>query len=222
MKSSLKEKSKNSENIRNVEEKIPPLVFSEFFHYLEDKDALSGEVPDLKRVLIRMALDGNIESYRKIEKMINEGNLSGEMKNFAAVALNYCRFKIENELLDEPIDMVSGGLGGTANKMRYYLALSGEDGITMEQCEHLERVFREVTEDRDSVLEEVKLHDFYVSLLILGSFNYAVGDVVDAGLRECDFLQKDYYLTNVEIPTDERIRDWLDGKLDDDEFSIKA
>jgi len=222
MKSSLKEKSKNSENIRNVEEKIPPLVFSEFFQYLEDEDALAGQVSDLKRELITMALDGSIESYRKIEKMVKEVNLTGDSKDFAVVALNYCRFKIENELLDDPMDMVSGGLGGTANKMRYYLALSGKDGITREQFEHLERVFREVTEDRDSVLEEVKLHDFYVSLLILGSFDYAVGDVVNAGLRGCDFLQNDYYLTNVEIPTDERIRDWLDGKLDDDEFSIKT
>jgi hypothetical protein len=222
MKSRLKENSKNSENIRNVEEKIPPLVFSEFFHYMEDEDALAGEPSDLKRELITMALDGSIESYHKIERMIEDGKLPVEIRDFAAVALNYCRFKIENELLDDPIDMVSGGLGGTANKMRYYLALSGKDGISREQSEHLEQVFREVTEDRDSILEEVRLHDFYVSLLILGSFNYAVGDVVDAGLRECDFLKKDYYLTNVEIPTDERIRDWLDGKLDDDEFSLKT
>ena len=154
--------------------------------------------------------------------MVKERNLSGYTRDFAVAALNYCRFKIENEVFDESMDMVSGGLGGMANKIRYYLALSGKDGITMEQGEYLERVFREVAEDRDSELEEVKHHDFYVSLLILGSFNHAIGDIVGAGLRECDFLQREYYLTNVEIPTDERIRDWLDGKLEDDEFSIKT
>ena len=222
MKSHLKEKRKGSENIRNVEDKISPRVFSDFFHYFDDEDAISGEAPDLKREFIRIARDGSIESYRKVEKMISEDNLTGEMKDFATVAMNYCRFKIENDLLDKPMDMISGGLGGTVDKIRYYIALSGKDVITRVQFEYLERVSREVTEDRDSVLEEVKLHDFYVSLLILGSFDYAIGDMVDACIRECDFLQKDYYLTNVEIPTDDRIRDWLDGKLDDDEFSVKT
>lgn len=219
MKSKMREKSRNSENIRNVEEKIPPLVFSEFLHYLENKNAMLADVPILKKELVRLAQDGSIESFRKIESMINKGDLSGEMKDFAMAALNYCRFAIENDLFDMSVDMISGGLGGTTNKIRYYLALSGKDGISKAQSEYLERAFREVAEERDSVLEEFRLHDFYVSLLILVSFDYAIGDIVDAGMRECDFLQKDYYLTNVEIPTDNRIRDWLNGKLDDDEFS---
>ena len=222
MKSNQKEKRKGSESIRNIEDKIPPGVFSDFFRYLDNEDAIPGEVPDLKKEFIRLARDGSIESYRKLEKMIIEGNLAGEMKDFATVALNFCRFRIENDILDEPMDIISGGLGGTSNKIRYYLALSGKKGITSMQYEYLERVFREGAADHDSVLEEVKNHDFYVSFLVLGSFDYAIGDVVDACIGECDFLQKDYYLTNVEIPTDARIRDWLDGKLDDDEFSVKT
>jgi hypothetical protein len=51
--------------------------------------------------------------------------------------------------------------------------------------------------------------------LILGSIDYAIGDLLNEAIAECGFLAKDYYLTNVEIPTDERIRDWLDGKLDE-------
>lgn len=104
MKSNLKEKRKSSENIRNVEDKISPIIFSDFFHYLENEYAISGEVPDLKREFIRLARDGSIESYRKVEKLISENNLTGEMKDFATVALNYCRFKIENELFDTPVD----------------------------------------------------------------------------------------------------------------------
>ena len=68
--------------------------------------------------------------------------------------------------------------------------------------------------ERDSVLKKTEMHDFYVSLLILVSFNYAYGEIIESGISLCDFLQTDYYTTNVEIPTDERIRDWLDGKLE--------
>ena len=65
------------------------------------------------------------------------------------------------------------------------------------------------------MLEELKYHDYYVSLLILGSIDYAIGDLLSTAIAECGFLEKEYYLTNVEIPSDERIRDWLDGKLDE-------
>lgn len=45
------------EHIRIVEEKVHPEIFSEYFHYLEDEDALAGQVLDIKRELITMALD---------------------------------------------------------------------------------------------------------------------------------------------------------------------
>jgi len=110
--------------------------------------------------------------------------------------------------------MISGGLGGSNNRIRFFLVVVGKNGIIMDQFEYIKRVFDKVTKERDSILEEIKMHDFYVSLIILGSFNYAYGEIIESGICLCDFLQTDYYATNVEIPTDERIRDWLDGKLD--------
>ena len=111
--------------------------------------------------------------------------------------------------------MVSGGLGGTANKIRYYMVLTGRDGITSDQLIEVEAVFKRAADDRDSIIEEVKHHGFYVSLSILGSLDYAIGDLLTTAISECKFLEKDYFLTNVEIPTDELIHDWLDGKLDE-------
>jgi len=67
----------------------------------------------------------------------------------------------------------------------------------------------------DSLLEEVKYHDFYVSLLILGSINYAIGDLLYRAIDGCGFLLKDYYLTNLEIPYEDRIRlvRWQAGRI---------
>jgi hypothetical protein len=88
--------------------------------------------------------------------------------------------------------------------------------------EFIKEAFEESVKVRDSVLEEATNHGFYVSLIILLSFDYAYGDLIEAGIRKCEFLQKDYYATNIEIPNDARIRDWLDGKLNDDEFNFKT
>ena len=224
MKSKLHSKDlpEKDDEIRFIEERIRPEIFSEFFHYLEDENALSKIGSDPKAEFVRLAKDGSIKSFRKIERMVEQGNLHRDARDFALTALNYCRFRIENDLLDVPMDMISGGLGGTANKMRIYVAVAGKEVITEECFELTKLAFKKAAEERDSLLEEATLHSFYISLNILGSFDYAIGDIIEAGLRECEFLQSDYYATNVEIPTDERIRDWLDGKLDNDENSQKS
>jgi hypothetical protein len=210
------------DEIRIIEEGIRPEIFSEFFHYLEDENEFAIIRSDPKAEFVRLAKDGSIESFRRIERMIEQGNLDGDARDFALTALNYCRFRIENDLLDVPMDMISGGLGGTANKMRIYVAVAGKEVITEEYFELTKIAFKKAAEERDSLLEEGKLHSFYISLILLGSFDYAIGDIIEAGISLCEFLQSEYYATNVEIPTDDIIRDWLDGKLDDDEFSFKT
>jgi hypothetical protein len=214
--------SEKDDGIRIIEERIRPEIFSEFFHYLEDENALAVIGSDPKSEYVRLAKDGSIESFRMIERMIELGNLSRDARDFALTALNCCRFKVENDLLDDPIDMISGGLGGTANKMRIYVAVAGKEIITEEWFELTKIPFKEAAEKRDSLLEDAKFHSFYISLIILGSFEYAIGDIIEAGIKQCEFLQSDYYATNVEIPTDDRIRDWLDGKLEDEGFSFKT
>lgn len=217
-----KDLPENDDEIRIIEEVIHPEIFSDFFHYLEDENALAVIGSDPKAEYVRLAKDGSIESFRRIERLIEQGNLYGNARDFALTALNYCRFKIENDLLDIPMDMVSGGLGGVENKMRIFVAVAGKEKID-EGCFELTKIaFKKAAFERDSLLEDAKFHSFYISLIILGSFDYAIGDIIEAGIRECEFLQSDYYATNVEIPTDDRIRDWLDGKLDDDGFSFKT
>ncbi len=210
------------DEIRIIEEKIHPDILSEFFRYLEDETLQPSDRKDPKVMFTILARDGSIESLRKIEAILKENDLSEDNRDFGIAALNYCRFRIENDLLDFPMDMISGGLGGVDNKMRIYVAVAGEEQITEGKLKFIKGVFEEVAGKRDSVVEEVTNHGFYVSLLMLLSFDYAYGDLIEAGISQCEFLASDYYTTNVEIPTDSRIRDWLDGKLDEDEFSQKS
>jgi hypothetical protein len=130
--------------------------------------------------------------------------------------MNFCRFRVENDLLDIEMDMISGGLGGSENRLRYYVALTCEDWQPADHMEDMEKVFSRILKKNDSILEELVDHKFYLSVLILGSVNYAIGNILDEFFLECVYLSKEYYLTNCEIPTDDRIRDWLDGKLDDE------
>lgn len=205
--------SSDSDNFRIVKEKIHPDVFSEFIDYeknLANKSSIDPESIQ-KKEFTELAADGSIEAFRQIERILSESEFSKEVRQFGLVALNFCRFKIENDLLDEPVDMISGGLGGTENKMRYFLALIGRTAITSFQFDFIKDAFDKVTKDRDSILEEAQNLDKYVTLLILGSYDYAIGEIVDTGIDECEFLEKEYYLTNVEIPTSEQILKWMNN-----------
>ena len=202
--------------IRVMEEKIRPEVFQEFYDLLELGDKELAGCTELIIKLRDLAKSGTIESLRELEGIIAEGKLEGKEADFVKIALNFCRYKVENDLLDIEMDMISGGLGGIANRLRYYVAFTCIEGLPADHLQDMDKVFRKILKKNDSVLEELTDHVFYLSVLILGSVNYAIGNILDEFFRECKYLSTDYYLTNVEIPTDERIRDWLDGKLDDE------
>ena len=199
------------DRLRNVEEKIHPDVFLEFIDYeqnLNNQLSVDSESKQ-KREFAELAVNGSIDSFRKIEKILTDADLSKGIRDFGIVALNFCRFNIENDLLDESVDMISSGLGGTENKMRCFLALVGKNEITDTQFAYLEQAFDKSTRERDSILEEAKNFEKYVTLLILGSFDYAIGEIIDAGIASCEFLKAEYYLTNVEIPTADQILSWM-------------
>jgi hypothetical protein len=202
--------------MRIMEERIEPEVFQEFYDLLESRGNEPLDCRGTNSLLIGLAKSGSIESLRELEKIISSGKLKGKESDFAKIALNFCRFKIENDLLDIEMDLVSGGLGGTENRLRYFVALTCDEGLPADHMQDMEKVFRRVLKKNDSVLEELRDHTFYLSVLILGSINYAIGKILDEFFLECAYLSKEYYLTNCEIPTDDRIRDWLDGKLDDE------
>jgi len=211
-----KSEIKGLDSLRVVEEKIPHDIFAEFFRLLEDEGAAAGLGSDPKARYLMLAKEGSVEAYRKIEESIRSESLTAELKDFALVSLNYCRFKMENELLDIPTDMVSGGLGGAEGMMRIYVAGAGKEDINEEQFERVKRAFECAVSERDSILEESRFHGFYISFILLISINYAFGELIEDGIGRCGFLKSEYYATNVEIPTDDRIRDWLDGKLDEE------
>lgn len=202
-------------NIRVMEERIRPEVIQEFYDLLELSED-QAESAGINSKLMGLAKAGSIESFRELEKIIGGGQLESKSSDFAKIALNFCRFKIENELLDVDMDLISGGLGGTENRLRYFVALTCDEGLPADHMHDMEMVFREVLKKHDSVLEEIIDHTFYVSVLILGSINHAIGNILGEFFLECPYLSNEYYLTNCEIPTDDRIRDWLDGKLDDE------
>jgi hypothetical protein len=95
---------------RVIGEKIKPEVFQEFYDILELSDGIVApeDCTDILTRLVALAKSGTIEAFREVEMMIGSGKLEASEVDFAFVALNYCRFRLENDLLDIETEMISG------------------------------------------------------------------------------------------------------------------
>ncbi len=65
----------------------------------------------------------------------------------------------------------------------------------------------------DSILEEIQVHQYYVTMKVLIPMDVAVAEIIEGGIDECntfsDFLDENYYVTNVRIPTEAEIRHYI-------------
>lgn len=210
-------------NLRTIEEGITGDAINEYYElvkklkdeggievFFEELKAKTGRPTehDIKRMLVALSHIGDVQSFREIEKIYQ--TTENDLKNFALVALEQCRLILENEILDEPIGFIATGLGGRDNKFRcYFVVASLQKPLTKPIEQLITAAYEDICKEMDSELEEVENHGHYLLIKALISFNYAIGPLIDAGIEQFDFLQKEYMCTNVEKPTPEFIEEWL-------------
>ena len=124
--------------------------------------------------------------------------------------------RLESDLLDVPVGLISTGLGGDGQRLRYIFVLvfQGEapaEGQQQEAREGLDKVCQQ----HRSVIEQAQFRPacFYVQVLV--PIDVAVGKVIEKSIvrfnRVAEVFLKDYLVTNVSVPTDEEIQEFLGG-----------
>ena len=125
-----------------------------------------------------------------------------------------CRMRLESDLLDEPVGLISTGLGGDGQLLRYIfvLAFCGEAPAGEAQREIGEGL-EKVCQQYRSVVEQVQFSPSYLSVQILVPLDEAVGEVVEeviAMLNQRDGrVREEYMVTNVAVPSEEEIQAFL-------------
>ena len=182
----------------------------------ESKNLFSDNTPTeaKKRILILLAHFGNAESYRIIEKYLKESEEN--LRDWTLLSLKECRMFLESALLEEEGGIISTGLGGKDNKFRYYFIVSSKDGLTFSETDKntLKREFETISQKYNSEIEEINFEPNYAILRTLIPMDFAAGEVIEEGIRECnkvdDFLYFHYYLTNVRKPSNEEVFKYLE------------
>jgi hypothetical protein len=182
----------------------------------ESKHLFLGNMPieTKKRILILLAHFGNAESYRTIEKYLKESEEN--LRDWALLSLKECRMLLESDLLEVEGGIISAGLGGKGNKLRYYFLVSSKGNLIFSETRRntLKRQFETISQKYNSEIEEIKFEPNYAMLRTLIPMDFAAGEVIEEGIRECnkvdDFLYFHYYITNVRKPTNEEIFKYLE------------
>ena len=166
-----------------------------------------------KEALAVLAHRGTLEAYRTIERFLKTAEQT--LEAWGVLALQECRMFLESSLSDRNAGILMTGLGGENNRLRYFLVIRSRSdaALTSAQKETVERGFSYICSKFDSILEEIQVRQYYVTMKVLIPMDVAVAEIIEGGIDECntfsDFLDENYYVTNVRIPTEAEIQHYI-------------
>lgn len=197
--------------LEDVLEKIPTLY---------DPEARLEEKRD---ILIFLASFEDIESFRFLEKFKNEA--TGEIKLWASMAYRESKMLLESSLLeDENQILISTGLGGKGDCLRYFICLVHRDEALFSEVQEriIKNEFTSSTEKNQAVIESLQFENHLVKVFLLvpitAEIRSIVADVVDASVELGGFLDEHVIVTNVRAFSNEEIDAIVQGKLREEDL----
>lgn len=169
----------------------------------------AAPIESKREMLVRLALCGTVDAYRAIEQYVK--NPDPALRQWSQVSLYECRMRLESELLEEPVGIISTGLGGAQHRLRYLVAVGLScPPLHDSQRRRMESAWRAICRQHDSILEHASFHPTHVLFTLLVSMKMPVGTVIDAGIAAANgdgqILRRHYFVTNVEVPTEEEVQ----------------
>ncbi len=182
------------------------------FNVLEIREKLflpDTSIEEKKQILVQLASLENIEDFRVIEKYKN--NPDPEMKDWAALAFIESKTLIENSLTDESHVIISSGLGGKKNCLRFFIVLFNvhESGFSDTQKKVLKTETEIKFSEYNSEIEEINFYNNYCTATCLIPVKTPVHVIFRSIIDECNlfgnFLKTNFIVTNVKKLSQEEI-----------------
>jgi hypothetical protein len=164
---------------------------------------------EIKEVLIRLAQLGTPEAHVAIEKYMNES--AGEMEGWAVLALQECRMNLESLASELNDGILTAGLGGTANRVRYFVAVPSGTGNPFSEAERkiIAEEFALVCRRYDTIFEKSEFTENYAALYLLVPYDVSLESLIKAAVAEAckkeKFISDHFLATNARRPSPEEI-----------------
>jgi|YNPMSStandDraft_1061717.scaffolds.fasta_scaffold00679_9 hypothetical protein len=203
------------ETSKKVKENINYEVILKNAEWLFNRDI---SIPDKKYLLAQLASISKPEAYRLIERYLQSPD--PELVNWARLAYIESRILLESEFLNENQIIISTGLGGENNLLRYFVVFKIINSkIDEGQIKLIELETQSVIESFKGKIEEFNVNLPYVALLILLDFNSDLKNVFKTIIQNCKEyeinIDEKYIITNVKKLNQKEIAHFFDGISDD-------
>lgn len=174
----------------------------------------NSNIEDRQFCLVLLASLIDIAAYRSIETF-HSSPLDEGLKNWAALALIESRLLIDSDLSGEQQYLVSTGLGGSNNLLRFFSIIPSKDrsDFSTFQKDIIEREFNFALKQANVIIEEFEIKENYTRLQVLSDIKHSLRDMLLIIVKECndlgDFLDEKFMLTNLRTFEDTEIKKLL-------------
>ena len=154
-----------------------------------------------KKLLVQLASIDDVKAYRIIEKYVLEAD--EEIKHWAIMAQQESRMILQSKLLEHSQVLISTGLGGKGNKLRYFFALfsKNKEAFTDYQQKIIKGEFEFIFQKDSSEIESVEFVDDVSLILALVPIHTPIQDIFTKAVNECNqyggFVRENCIITNV-------------------------
>ncbi len=157
-----------------------------------------------KEILSSIANLDDVKAYRTIEKCAN--TCEGEIRQWAALALQESRMLLQSSLLDEQQVFISTGLGGKGKMLRYNVIFINQKGNEL-----LNKTQRKLVKDElifeikgnEGEFESMDFMEGFSTALVMLPLKSDIKSVFQNVVDECNqygnFLDEDMIVTNVKV-----------------------
>jgi len=165
-----------------------------------------------KSILVQLACLGTAEAYRLVQEYCTKPDPG--LEEWSRIALYECRMRLESGLLDEPVGLISTGLGGDGERLRYIFVLALQaECVAEEKQQEVWEALDMVCREHRSRVEELQFRPSYLSVQVLVPMDVAVGEVIEGSIarlnRQEERVGQNYMATNVSAPSEEEIQEFL-------------
>ncbi|MBI5540939.1 MAG: hypothetical protein HY951_12820 [Bacteroidia bacterium] len=212
-----------------IEENIPIDIQVEYFDYSKRvreesdyenvmivKDLLFNPLtvlPLKKEILSKLAFIDKPEAYRTIEKyLLNPDN---DLEYWAKLALLENKMLLESSILEQNHILISSGLGGKNNKLRYFLVVFLKEGFLFDEMRKkvVLNEFDVVLKKNHCNTEQLKFYKYFFTLTVLVPLDVSLKNAFVTAIDECNqfggFLMDNYIVTNVKKLNAKEIKDFI-------------
>jgi hypothetical protein len=169
-----------------------------------------------KELLAKLASLEDVEAFRAIERFYSDAPEG--MEEWTALAYQESRMLLESKLMDQNQVLISTGLGGKGEKLRYFVVILGrnDDELSDLQKRVIRNEFTYALEKHDSEVEDFQFSEFMATIKAIIPMKEPVKAVFEEALLECNnygnFLRDNFIITNVKELSFSEVKDFLKSK----------